>query len=141
MRRFLCLFLPLLVSLPVLDPPARAADAPATDPAAATHSVRQTWEHRFAGANLAHDGHLTRAEAKGGYATIARHFDDIDVDRKGYVTENDIRAWRVMRKAAHRLGKPSADDTSRPRSAVQRTYPALHTIMATDTRTAAGPGN
>jgi len=125
MRRF-----PTLLLLPLLSvmapAPARAADPPAacTTPA---HSARQTWEQHFAAADLAHDGHLTQAEATAGYPDIAKHFDDIDVDRKGYVTVNDIRAWRVVRKAGQRLGKPP-EDKLRPRSAVQRTYPDFRTI-------------
>lgn len=117
----------------VLSLPARAADAPAPD-AAPVHHARQTSEHHFTDANLAHDGHLTLAEAKGGYGLIAKHFEDIDVDHRGYVTENDIKAWRIMRRAAHRLAKPP-EDKLRPRSAVQRIYPDLRTITAPGRRT------
>jgi hypothetical protein len=88
-----------LLVLPFLFGQARADDAP-TAPA---HQARLTWQAHFAQANLAHDGHLTAAEAKDGFPLVARHFDDIDVDHKGYVTENDVRAWRVMRKTARRL--------------------------------------
>src|SRR3978361_1348058 len=101
MRRFLSL---LLLSLSVLSAPAWAADAPKPD-AAPAHAARKTWQQHFAGANLVHDGHLTLEEAQGGYPDVAKHFQDIDADHKGYVTENDIRAWQVMRKAAHRLMK------------------------------------
>jgi len=88
-----------LLLLPILVVPALAQEAPK----AAQHGSRVTLEQHFTQANLAHDGHLTREEAKGGYPIVAKHFDDIDVDHKGYVTENDIRAWQVMRRAAHRL--------------------------------------
>ena len=67
---------------------------------------------------------------------MARHFDDIDADHKGYVTEADIRAWRVMRKAAHRLMK-QPEDKLRPRSAVQRTYPDFRTITVGHRQTVA----
>ena len=86
------------------------------------HHARQTWTQRFADANQAHDGHLTLDEAKAGYPMIAKHFNDIDVDHKGYVTENDLRAWRVMRKAAHRLAQPP-EDKLKPRPAFQRHLP------------------
>jgi hypothetical protein len=88
-----------LLVLPWLVWPALAQDAPA----------RRSWEQHFTQADLAHDGHLTRAEAKGGYAAVAKHFDEIDLDHKGYVTTGDIKAWRIMRRAAHRRAKPPAD--------------------------------
>jgi hypothetical protein len=104
--------------------PASAEDLPKAD----THPTRQTWEQHFAQANTAHDGHLTLEEAKGGFGLVAKHFDDIDVDHKGYVTENDIRAWRAMRKAAHRLTQPPAE---RPVDLVQRhRFCSLHPFSA-----------
>ncbi len=63
----------------------------------------------IAQANVAHDGHLTREEAIAGFPLIGKHFDDIDADHKGYVTENDIRAWRTMRSAARRLAHRPPD--------------------------------
>jgi hypothetical protein len=72
-------------------------------------STRQTWEQHFTQADLAHDGHLTREEAKGGYALVAKHFDEIDVDHKGYLTTNDIRTWRIGRKAARHQAKPPTE--------------------------------
>jgi hypothetical protein len=95
-----------MLMLPLLVGSALADDAPK----AAAHPARLTWQAHFAQANLAHDGHLTVAEAKDGFPLIAKHFDDIDVDHKGYVTENDVRAWQVIRKAARRLTHPPGDD-------------------------------
>jgi hypothetical protein len=100
MRLVLCLLM-----LPLLAGPALADDVPK----AAAHPARLTWQAHFVQANLAHDGHLTVAEAKDGFPLIAKHFDDIDVDHKGYVTENDVQAWRVIRKVAHRLTHPRGD--------------------------------
>jgi hypothetical protein len=113
MRRFLSPVILLALTLPAF-----AADAPKDRP----QHARQTWEQRFADANTAHDGHLSPDEAKAGYPQVAKHFDDIDVDHKGYVTANDVRAWRVMRKAAHRLTQPP-EDKLRPRPAFQRRTP------------------
>jgi hypothetical protein len=79
---------------------------PSAPPKAPPHYVRQTWQQRYAAANVAHDGHLTLAEARTGYGLVAKHFGDIDNEHKGYVTQNDIRAWHIMRRAAHRLAKP-----------------------------------
>jgi hypothetical protein len=112
--------LPGVLLLPLLAFPALAQEAPVqavgAQEASAPHGGRKTWEQHFTQADLAHDGHLTREEAKGGYALVAKHFDEIDVDRKGYVTPNDIKAWRLARKAAHRLAGP-AEDRRKPRHA------------------------
>jgi hypothetical protein len=89
---------------------AEVAD-PSAPPRLPPHHVRQTWQQRFTAANVAHDGHLTLAEARTGYGLVAKHFSDIDADHKGYVTQNDVRAWHIMRKAAHRLAKPRQNAT------------------------------
>ena len=115
MRLFLGLMVLLALSLPAFaDEPAKADTSP--------HHARVTSEQRFNQANSTHDGHLTFAEAKAGYPLVAKHFDDIDVDHRGYVTADDIRAWQIMRKAARRLAKPP-EDKLRPRSAVQHVAP------------------
>jgi hypothetical protein len=90
---------------PALFGPAWADDAPADT----ASPGRAGWEQRFAKANVAHDGHLTQAEAKDGFALIAKHFDEIDLDHKGYVTENDVRAWRAIRSAVRKQSHPKPD--------------------------------
>jgi hypothetical protein len=93
MRRLLGLMFLSALSLPALaaDPTVIADPPVAADPPQAgarpPHHARMTWEQHFLQANLTHDGHLTLAEASGGYALIAKHFADIDTDHKGYVTE------------------------------------------------------
>jgi hypothetical protein len=130
MRRYACLLL-----LSAMIGPAGMVPAMAEEPAtAATHHVRLSWQEHFVQANAAHDGHLTREEATAGYKQVARHFDDIDVDHKGYVTENDIRAWQVMRKAARRLAHPP-EDKMKPQHAFQRRLPATLPV-STERRTA-----
>jgi hypothetical protein len=128
-----------VILLSALAVPAIAQEPPN---AMAPHHTRETWQQRFTEANAAHDGHLTLEEAKGGYPAVAKHFSDVDADHKGYVTENDIRAWRIMRKAAHRLAKPP-EDKLRPRAAFQRVYPDLRTISAPGRQTlaASAPGS
>ena len=64
---------------------AQAAASKSTHPHA-------TMQQRFEQANVTHDGHLTLDQAKTGYKSIVRHFDAIDQDKKGYITEDDIRA-------------------------------------------------
>jgi hypothetical protein len=56
-------------------------------------SSHQTMHDRFAAANITHDGHLTLEQAKAGYKSVAKKFDAIDKDHKGYVTEADIHAY------------------------------------------------
>jgi hypothetical protein len=56
---------------------------------------------RFAAANTTHDGRLTQAQAQaGGLRPVAKHFQEIDHDQKGYVTMQDIKEWHRARKAA-----------------------------------------
>jgi hypothetical protein len=118
MLRILSFLIAPLLIMPLLAMPIMAEEPAKPD----AHPARQTWEQHFTQANLAHDGHLTLEEANGGFASVAKHFGDIDVDHKGYVTTNDIRAWRIMRRAAHRLVHPP-EDKLKPQHAYQRRYP------------------
>ncbi len=58
-------------------------------------------QQRFEQANVTHDGQLTLEQAKTGYKSIARHFDAIDRDKKGYITEDDVRAYQKTQHALH----------------------------------------
>jgi hypothetical protein len=100
MRRFFGLLLLSLLSLPAF-----AADPPAAK-APPHHRSRTTWEKHFALADQAHDGHLTLTEAQGGDALVAKNFSEIDAAHKGYVTEEDVRAWRANHKEPRRRTKP-----------------------------------
>ena len=79
--------------------------------------ARMTWEQRFQMANVSHDGHLTPDQAKTGYQTIARHFADIDTGGKGFITQDDIRAWHKQLRTAPR---PAPEEKLKPRHAFQR---------------------
>jgi hypothetical protein len=85
-----------LLALPLLALTAQAPTA-TTRPA----HPRLTMQQHFQQANATHDGHLTEEQAKTGYPTIARHFAAIDKDKKGYVTEDDIRAYFEAQRAVH----------------------------------------
>jgi len=62
---------------------------------------------RFEAANVTHDGRLTLAQAEAaGWQRIARNFYAIDVQRKGYVTPQEIRAWNRAQRAARQGGQP-----------------------------------
>ena len=56
-----------------------------------------------------HDGHLTLDQAKTGYKSVARHFAAIDQDKKGYITEDDIRAYNKTQRALHHQSASRAD--------------------------------
>ena len=114
-----------LATLALLAAPAYAQTAPqaATSPAAASPSAsspapapaphhRLSMDERFTKANTTHDGHLTLAQAKAGYPTVARHFTEIDTAKNGYVTEDDIRAWeKAERERHHEAQQPTTAPT------------------------------
>lgn len=70
-----------------------------------THN-RQTMAQRFEQANTSHDGHLTLDQAKTGYKSIVRHFSEIDRDKKGYITQEDISAYHKQQRALHHQSAP-----------------------------------
>jgi len=86
----------LLLALPLLALPVQAQASPPK-----TAHSHMTWEQRFEQANTTHNGHLTMEQAKTGYRAVARHFTAIDQDKKGYVTEDDIRAYYKAQRALH----------------------------------------
>ena len=62
-------------------------------------------EAHFEAANVTRDGRLTRDQAeKAGWPRVARHFDEIDSDHRGWITVGQIHAFnrlhRAHRKAA-----------------------------------------
>jgi len=60
---------------------------------------------RFRAANTTGDGHLTLAQAEAAHMPmIARNFAAIDEQHKGYVTLQDIRAWRQQMRAQRGIG-------------------------------------
>lgn len=95
--------------------PVAAQTAPAAAPAASqpAHRAKRTHlslEKRFEEANTTHDGHLTRDQASASklMRTVSENFDAIEKDHKGYVTEDDIRAWYKARREAHKHAKEQA---------------------------------
>jgi hypothetical protein len=61
----------------------------------------QQLQSRFANANTTHDGKLTRDQAAAGMPMVARHFDEIDTQKAGYITLPQIEAFAQERGAAH----------------------------------------
>lgn len=80
-------------------PAAPAAAAPAAPAAPATSAAKAA--DKFDAANTTHDGKLTKeqAEAAGNLKGIVKHWDEIDTDKKGYVTKQDVKAFHQKMKA------------------------------------------
>jgi hypothetical protein len=98
-----------LLLLPLLSAPAFAGSA---GPADATHHARKSAADHFADANSTHDGRLTQDQAASGYKSIAKNFSQIDVSHHGYVTMDDIQAWKAAKKAARQAAKHAGSDSS-----------------------------
>jgi hypothetical protein len=84
------------------QPPAAAATAPDAPQHGRARHGYLSLDKRFQMANTTHDGHLTREQARSADVmhTVAENFDAIDTGHKGFVTEDDIRAWYKARRAA-----------------------------------------
>lgn len=80
---------------------------PATAPA---HRPRMSLQERFDSANTTHDGHLTPEQAQAHWPGLARHFAEIDTNHRGYVTVDDIRAYRKAHPW-HRKGTAASTAT------------------------------
>lgn len=53
----------------------------------------QKLEERFAAADKDHDGKLTKAEAEAGMPRLAKHFDEIDAQKTGSVTLEQVKQY------------------------------------------------
>ncbi len=83
--------------------PSRAAsvEAGAAGPAPAAPPVglievrhASSVDAHYAAANTTHDGHLTREQAlQADWPKVARHFDEIDVDHKGWISVEQIHQF------------------------------------------------
>lgn len=91
------ILIPLMVTAVLAFP--GFAQTPDTD-TKPTHTRLTTTQH-FEQANTTHDGHLTLEQAKTGYKSVVRHFAAIDQDKKGFITEDDIRAYNKAQRALH----------------------------------------
>jgi hypothetical protein len=97
-----------MLLLPLFGTPAIAQSA--TPPTTEQHG-RRTADQHFADANTTHDGRLTLDQATAGYKSIAKSFSQIDVNRHGYVTTDDIKTWKAAKKAARLAAKHASTDT------------------------------
>ena len=83
------------------QPPSGAYGAP---DAAGKHghdaAMMQKFEARFEAANTTHDGRLTLQQAEdGNLRSVVKHFNEIDARHLGYVTLNQVMAWRMDQEA------------------------------------------
>ena len=103
-----------ILLLPLFAAPALAETVP---PPAAEHQGRRSAEQHFADANTTHDGRLTLDQATAGYKSVAKSFARIDINHRGYITMDDLKAWKAAKKAARQAAKRAADGTSPGRPA------------------------
>jgi hypothetical protein len=94
---------------PAPMPPPGGPDAPPPPGGWMHHRHGDHWlAKKFGAANTTHDGHLTLAQAQAaGLKMVVDHFADIDMSKRGYVTINDIQAWRMDDMAKHLEQKAS----------------------------------
>ena len=97
---------------PYGGPPSSAEPGayPGTPGAAPPRTQGGSLPLRFAAANVTNDGHLTRQQAADAMPLVARNFDAIDRDGKGYVTLSEIEAFLAQRRAAG--GQPGEFDAN-----------------------------
>ena len=90
---------------PAAAPPATgSAEIPAMPP---TAQAKAMIAEKFKAADTNHDGKLTRDEAKAGMPEVYKHFDEIDVKKKGYVTARQIGAyWQAKTKKQMQQDNP-----------------------------------
>lgn len=81
-------------------------EAPPNEAPPPPQRPRRRFIDDFWAANTPHDGHLTLQQARAAAGTVpymsavVRHFAQIDVQHKGYITLQDIRAYVQRRRAA-----------------------------------------
>ena len=84
---------------PDLGPPPDAPPPSAPGGQMAPPGPRQSFRTRFEDANTTHDGRLTLEQAQAArLVPLVRHFAEIDAGNKGYITMQDVRAWRQSRR-------------------------------------------
>jgi hypothetical protein len=76
------------------------------DPDKCKAELRAKFEERFKKADANGDGALSRAEAEKGMPRLARHFDELDANRDGQVTPDELQAALQKRHGAPRTAAP-----------------------------------
>jgi hypothetical protein len=94
------LFAALLLSCAATVTFAQTAMPQGANPQRMERMVQQL-QTRFDNANTTHDGRLTKDQAAAGMPMVAKHFDEIDTQKAGYITLPQIEAFVQERGAAH----------------------------------------
>ena len=87
-------------------PASQNSPSAGASPTEAAPHPRRPLRQRFEEANTTHDGRLTPEQAQASWPSIAKHFAEIDKDKHGYVTLDDIRLYR--REHRHHNGMQGA---------------------------------
>ncbi len=53
----------------------------------------QKMQERFKAADKDNDGKISKAEADASLPRLAKHFADIDTNKDGFITKEEMRAW------------------------------------------------
>ena len=78
---------------------APGTSAPGSMSPGMSHRRHMSLDERFKTATTTNDGHLTLPQAQAGMPMVAKHFADIDKDKKGYVTVEQVHEYmKEMRK-------------------------------------------
>lgn len=126
MSRLWKLFVAGLLCCPVVVAPAAAQPVPpvpgpvqggpSSDGAPPPASRSHPFIEDFRAANTTHDGRLTLQQAQAAAGTVphmtavVRHFAEVDVQHKGFITIQDIRAYMQRRRAARAAAEPVSPD-------------------------------
>jgi hypothetical protein len=101
----------LVVGLLVAAPVAAQTVSPAPLQPPTSQDVPQRphrFLDRFNAANTSHDGRLTLQQAQAAHMPwVERHFAEIDTQQKGYITVQDVRAYRQQIRASRPDASPS----------------------------------
>jgi hypothetical protein len=89
-----------LMAMGAMDAMGATGGAAGGDRIEHAEAAAQQLQARFANANTTHDGKLTRAQAAAGMPMVAKHFDEIDKQRAGYVTLRQIEIFMAQRMSA-----------------------------------------
>ena len=103
---------PAAAAAPSPTTPAEITAPKPVKPAAKKH-IRMTLQQRFDGANVTHDGKLTKPQAIAAkWPYVMKNFDAIDADQSGSVTMAEIHTFALKQRAARKAVNPAPAATA-----------------------------